>query len=222
MDWLWCSMKLFLCKSRLALLGLMLCIALSTTACTALVLETAKKLREDRQTDDQITDTQIGVNFLSVLSDRDNKLLLDVNADVWELRVMLTGTVSDPKTRQELIKLARADKRIKKIHDEIQIVSTAEQVRRQSTNRNPDAAPKEGLSRVVGDLWIEAKISAKLIAHADVTSVNYRWRSVRNITYLIGRAQSQSELKTVLAILNDTMGVSQVKSFVEVKPTPKS
>lgn len=215
-------MKLCLCKSRLALVGLTLCIAFGTTGCTALVLEAAKKLREDRQTDDQMTDTQIGVNFLSVLSDRDNKLLLDVNADVWELRVMLTGTVSDPKTRHELIKLARADKRIKKIHDEIQVVSTAEQTRRLSASRNPDEAPKEGLSRVVEDLWIETKISAKLITHADVTSVNYRWRSVRNITYLIGRAQSQTELKTVLAILNDTEGVSQVKSFVEVKPTLKS
>ena len=200
----------------------MLCIAFGTTGCTALVLETAKKLREDRQTDDQITDTQIGVNFLSVLSDRDNKLLLDVNADVWELRVMLTGTVADPKTRQELIKLAHADKRIKKIHDEIQVVSTAEQARRLNASRYPDAAPKEGLSRVVGDLWIETKISAKLIAHADVTSVNYRWRSVRNITYLIGRAQSQSELEKVLGIINDTNGVSQVKSFVEVKPVLRS
>lgn len=200
----------------------MLCIALGTTACTALMLETAKKLREDRQTDDQITDTQIGVNFLSVLSDRDNKLLLDVNADVWERRVMLTGTVSDPKIRQTLIKLARADKRIKKIYDEIQVVSAAEQTRRLNTSRLPDEAPKEGLSRVVGDLWIETKISAKLIAHADVTSVNYRWRSVRNITYLIGRAQSKTELKTVLNILKDTEGVSQVKSFVEVQPTFKS
>lgn len=200
----------------------MLCIALGTTGCTALVLATAKKLREDRQTDDQITDTQIGVNFLSVLSDRDNKLLLDVNADVWELRVLLTGTVSDPKTKQELIKLAHADKRIKKIHDELQVVSTVEQARRVNASLYPDEAPKEGLSRVVGDLWIETKISAKLIAHVDVTSVNYRWRSVRNITYLIGRAQNQMELKTVLAILNDTEGVSQVKSFVEVKPTPKS
>ncbi len=200
----------------------MLCIALGTTGCTALVLATAKKLREDRQTDDQITDTQIGVNFLSVLSDRDNKLLLDVNADVWELRVLLTGTVSDPKTKQELIKLAHADKRIKKIHDEIQVVSKAEQTRRLSASLYPDEAPKEGLNRVVGDLWIETKISAKLIAHADVTSVNYRWRSVRNITYLIGRAQSQSELEKVLGIINDTNGVSQVKSFVEVKPVLRS
>lgn len=201
---------------------LMLSIALGTAGCTALVLETAKKLREDRQTDDQITDTQIGASLLSALSDRGNSLLLDVNADVWELRVMLTGTVADAKVHQNLVQMARADKRIKKVHDEIQVLSAIEQTRRPSVNRYKEAAPSEGLGRVADDLWIETKISAKLIAHQDVTSVNYRWRSVRNITYLIGRAQSQSELTKVLEIINDTNGVSQVKSFVEVKPLLRS
>ncbi len=214
--------EIFLIKSRFVLVGLMLCISVGTTACTALVLETAKKLREDRQTDDQVSDAQIGVSLLSALSDRGSSLLLDVNADVWESRVMLTGTVTDAKVRQNLVQMARSDKRIRKVHDEIQVLSAIEHARRLRVNRYKEEVSSEGLGRVVGDFWIETKISVKLIAHQDVTSVNYRWRSVRNITYLIGRAQSQSELTKVLEIISETNGVSQVKSFVELKPMLKS
>ena len=52
----------------------------------------------------------------------------------------------------------------------------------------------------------------------DVISVNYRWRSVRNTLYVIGRAQTKQELAQVLALIKGTDGVSRIKSFIEIKP----
>jgi hyperosmotically inducible protein len=200
----------------------MLFMALGATGCSTVVVGAAKMIKEDRLTDDQVTDTKIGVSLLSGLADKGKNLVFDVNADVWELRVMLTGTVTDAKTRQNLVQMARSDNRIKTIYDEIQVVSNDEQARRRNAGKKKDEPKKDGADRVINDLWVETKISAKLILNRDVISVNYRWRSVRNIIYLIGRAQSKAELKTVLALIRATEGVLQVKSFVEISPVLNS
>lgn len=206
----------------ISLAGLILVIALGTTGCPQVLTETAKKAMEDRNTGDQVTDTKIGTGILTSLAEKDKSLLLDVNADVWEQRVLLTGTLDDPKTKEEVLRLVRADQRIRTLYDEIQIVTKAEQAQRREAAKSKDEPKKEGVGQTVNDFWIETKISAQLITTPHVTSVNYRWRSVRNIVYLIGRARSQEELNTVLETIRKTEGVSQVKHFVEIKPLPKT
>ncbi|MDE2418620.1 MAG: BON domain-containing protein [Burkholderiales bacterium] len=183
-------------------------------------METAKKAHEDRSTDQQWTDVQIASSVLSALGEKDKGLLLDVSADVWELRVLLTGTVVDHQTRQDLVRRVRADRRILKVYDEIQVVSQEEQARRRAASTTPPGK-REGAERVVGDMWIETKISAQLISAGGVTSVNYRWRSVRGTVYLIGRAQTRQELATVLGLVRATDGVLQVRQFIEVRPNGK-
>jgi len=208
--------------ARTALAGVAVLTALSMTSCQQVVTETAKKAFEDRTTQDQVTDTKIGAGILSSFSDKDKNLLLDVNADVWEQRVMLTGTLDDPKKKDEVVQLVQADQRVRKVYDEIHVVTKAEQAQRREAVKNKDDSKKEGgAGQAVNDFWIETKISAQLISTRGVTSVDYRWRSVRNVVYLIGRARSQEELNTVLSVIRNTEGVKQVKHFVEIKPVAK-
>ena len=199
-----------------ALLG-----ALGSTACVTVVTETAKKALEDRSTDDQVLDTKMGVAFLAALTDKDANLALDVSTDVWEQRVLLTGTVSDTKTRQDVLRVVQADRRVRAVYDEIQMVSKEEQARRRDAVKNKNPNKKEGVDRAVNDFWIETKISAQLITTRGVTSVNYRWRSVRNTVYLIGRARTKAELNKVLGVIRATEGVAGVKAFVDIKAAPK-
>jgi osmotically-inducible protein OsmY len=198
-------------------LGLVLIGTLGLCGCTTVVWETAKKLRENRISEDQFTDSKISANLMAGLAEQSQGLLIDVNADVWETRVLLTGMVTDASVRQLVVRKVCSDKRILKIYDEIQVVSAADQakrreaaksVSRQSTANQPD-----------NDFWVETKISAKLLSAQNVTSVNYRWRSVRNTLYVIGCAQSKQELALVLAIIKATEGVARIKSFIDIKPT---
>ncbi len=178
----------------------------------------AQKAWEDRSTGDQVTDAKITTGILERLADKDKDLLLDVSVDVWEQRVMLTGTLDDAKTRDGVAKLARADDRIKAFHDEIQVVSTAQRDQRRQQAEQKDSGEKGGVGQTVNDVWIETKIKAKLLTASGVTSVNYFWRSVRNAVYVIGRARSSGELDKVLAIIRDTDGVKGVKHFIQIKP----
>jgi osmotically-inducible protein OsmY len=194
---------------------------LGSAGCATVVVEAAKKTMEDRVTSDQVTDTQIAAGILSALgSSKEKGLIIDISTDVWEQRVMLTGTVVDARVRTEATRAAYADKRVRRVYDEIQVVSQAEQDRRREAAKNGNSSKKEGFDRAVNDFWIETKISAQLITTSGITSVNYRWRCVRNVVYLIGRARTQSELNNVLSIIRATEGVSQVKHFVQIKPAP--
>lgn len=209
-------------RIRVAITGLILLSALGATGCTKVMIETAKKAMEDRVTDDQVKDTQIGTGILSSLSGKDMGLLLDVNVDVWEQRVMLTGTLDNPQTRQDVVQMVRADSRVRQIYDEIQIVTKAVKEQHREAAKKKDEPKKEGVEQTVDDFWIETKISAQLVSTRGVNSVNYRWRSVRNTVHIIGRARSQEELNMVLGIIRATEDVSLVKDFVEIKPPWKS
>ena len=204
--------------TRMVLLGMLLVFLLAS--CTTILMETGKKAFEDRTTEDQVTDSKIGAGILARLSDKDTGLLLDVSIDTWEQRVLLTGTLDDPAVRDEVLQLVKSDTRIKQVYDEIHIVTPEEKERRRKEGEEQKKSNTEGMGQTVNDLWIATKIEAQLIAAKGVTSVNYRWRSVRNQVYLIGRARSEAELNKVLEICRNTKGVASVKHVVEIKPVP--
>jgi osmotically-inducible protein OsmY len=193
---------------------------LCASGCTTVLSEGAKRAVENRHSSDFLAHAQIGTSLFSTLAQKDAGLAMDVNVDVWEQRVMLTGTVADAKTRAEVVQTVRADKRVQKVYDEIQIVSVEEMARRRAAGNARDASKKEGLSRFANDYWIETKITGQLLATRDVSSVNLRWRSVRNTVYVIGRAQSQDEHRRAMDAIRGVEGVAQLKSFVEVKKYP--
>lgn len=132
---------------RMTVAGGALALALGTTSCMTVLTETAKKALEDRTTEDQVTDAKIAAGITSRLVQKDKSLLLDVSADVWEQRVMLTGTLNDPSMREEVVRLVRSDQRIRTLYDEIQIVSRAEQARRRESSQSKDASKKEGIGQ---------------------------------------------------------------------------
>jgi osmotically-inducible protein OsmY len=207
-----CRRKAFSVWIALAMLAWML------TGCTAVVIEGAKRAWEDRSAEDQVLDIQIAAGLMSALAKKDNNLFLDVSFDVWEQRVMVTGALSDPRQKQDVDHMVRADRRMRTIYHDILLVSAESQAQRRDASRNKAAPKKEGVGQTVNDFWIETKISAQLLTKENVTSVNYRWRSVYNTVYVIGRAPSRTELNAVLAVIRDTEGVKNTRSYIEIKP----
>ena len=158
--------------ARIVVASVAVVVALGVTGCMQVYEQAAKTAFEDRSNDDHILDVTIDTNILSVLSDKDKSLLLDVKTDVWEQRVMLTGTLDNPKTKADMILLVQqADSRVKKIYNEIQIVSTEEKEQHREAAENKDASKKiEGAEQAVNDYWIETKINAQLLSTRGVIS----------------------------------------------------
>lgn len=186
--------------------------------CTQVAVEAAKKAFEDRTTEDQVTDSKISAGILQRLSDRDKGLLLDLNWDVWEQRVLVTGVLDDSTPRADIVRLVRNDDRIKAFHEHVATVSKADRdARRKQAEAKETPKEEPGVGQTVNDFWLETKINAQLLAARGVTSVNYRWRSVLNQVYVIGRAPSAAERDQVLRIVRETVGIKGVRDYIEIK-----
>jgi len=195
---------------------------LALSGCTTVVSEAVSLGLEDRTSEDQIQDSSIHGEILQRFAEVDKDLVLDLNVNVWEGRVLLTGVLNDRKLHAEARRLIRKDKRIRALIDEVQIVSKAAVEARRKQAKAGDKKEKSAAGQAVSDFWIESKIKVQMIGAEGVSSVNYRWRSVFNRVYVIGRAGSAGEKKKVLSLIGKTEGVKTLRSYIKIKPLKKS
>lgn len=182
-----------------------------------------KSAFEDRSLNQQLEDAKIHANLLQEYLRVDSGLPVDVNTDVWEGRVLLTGVVDAERKREAVLSIARGDPRIKAIHNHILLGSSDEVERNRAAAKTKPAVERDivKLSRIASDAWIEAKLKGQLLTAEGVNSVNYRWQSVRNKVYVIGRARTELEKNLVLQIIRGTKGVIHLEEYIQVKSVQK-
>ena len=183
--------------------------SLALTGCDTtrtLVTEAATSAFQDRTAEDQITDTKIKAGIAERLFDLDKMLVLDINSDVWEQNVMLSGTVIDTATRSKIVALVRADGRVKALHNHIVVVSKAQQDERLKAAEN-----------ALSDTWIETKIKAALLVTENVRSINMRWRSVFGTVSIIGEAGTTSERDTIVREIRAIEGIKALNNHIVIR-----
>jgi osmotically-inducible protein OsmY len=125
----------------------------------------------------------------------DEALLLNINTDVYQGRVMLTGSVKDAGTRQKAEDLAREVDGVRELYNEVQV-----------TDQNwLKAFPK--------DFVIENMLAARMMLALDVSSIDYQVRAWDGVVYLLGIAKSRAELDQVIA-LTRASGARKIVSHV--------
>lgn len=189
---------------------------LSGCGTNTMVANAAKAAFEDRLAEEQIVDAKILTTIVENNIDIDKVLALDLSVDVWKTRVMISGALTDKAQRSQVEQAALRDSRISEFYNEIIIVSVDDQVERRAWKEKAQAGANKA-AEVIDDFWIETKISAKLIGAEDVSSVNYRWRSVLGTIYIIGEAQNAAELSTTLNIIKSIKGVKAIKNHIVVQ-----
>lgn len=125
----------------------------------------------------------------------DNALLLNVSTDVYQGRVMLTGSVKDAATRQQAEDLAREVDGVRELYNEIQV-----------TDQN-------WLKALPTDLVIENMLAARMVLAPDVSSIDYQVRAWDGVVYVLGIARSRAELDQVIA-LTRASGARKIVSHV--------
>lgn len=182
-----------------------------------------KSAFEDRPLSQQLEDAKIHANLLREYLYVDSGLPVDVDTNVWEGRVLLTGVVDTARKREAVLSIVRGDPRIKAIYNHIALGSSVEVERNRAAAKTKPAVERDivKISRIASDAWIEAKLKGQFLATQGVNSVNYRWESVRNKVYIIGRARTEFEKKLVLQIIRGTKGVIHLEEYIQVKLAKK-
>lgn len=145
--------------------------------------------------DDTATEAKISANLLSYSAE----LFVDVSAEVYEGRALLTGKVKQTKDRIEAVRIAWNVSGVKEVINEIQVEDTSDLL---------DAAR---------DHWVTAELSTKITIDNKIKSVNYSIDTVNGTVYIMGIAQNQAELDRVRNHARQLRYVRRVISYVRLK-----
>ncbi len=184
----------------LGLLGLSGCTPAGVAVGVGATAATAAAQERGFQGALQDTETRLDINHLFL--QESETLFTDINLQVQEGRVLLTGSVEQPETELSAVRLAWQAKGVREVINEIEVTD------------------QSSIGDVARDLWIETQLEGKLLIDSGVTSINYSVESVNNTVYLMGIAQNQTELTRVIGHAKDIAYVRKVVNYVTLKDDP--
>ncbi len=195
------------CLRRFARLGLVALSALSLAGCVAAAVTggavVGDTAMQERGVKGAANDTAIRAEINDYWLKKDHKMWMNLNLQVYEGRVLVTGTVPTADERADAIQLAWKAKGVHEVIDDVEVSNEG------------------GVVDYAKDTSIQTQLNAKLLFAKGVQSVNYSAEVVNGVVYLIGVAQNQEELDKVLNIARNIADVKKVVSHVLMKDDPK-
>ena len=158
---------------------------------------------EERGLQGALDDTEIRLQINHLWLQESEALFREVNLQVQEGRVLLSGNVPDPETRVTAVRLAWQADGVREVINEIEVADTS------------------SLTDLARDTWIATKLKTRLLLDRDVFSINYSIEVVNGTVYLMGIAQNQAELDRVIGHAKDVAYVRRVVSYVRLKDAPR-
>lgn len=188
-------------KTKIAKFFYLILVVVFLDSCAAINV-TSSSVKE-KGIKEAMSDGMIDAAVNKELINHDVNMFLNVEIEVVEGRVLLTGSVKKAKYRMDAIKLAWKVLGVREVINEIEVTN------------------KGGIIRYLNDVKIKTQIRYKIIADKKIRSINYNFESVNGTLYVIGIAQNKKELKRVVKHSNDIKGVIKVVSHVMMKDDPR-
>ncbi len=156
-------------------------------------------LGQERSPGDQLKDTAIRSVVSQSWDQYNPELAHDLDATVYEGRVLITGRVPSEEWRQEAVKRSWKADGVKEVYDEIEV------------------GPDTHFSDEARDSFISTRLKNDLVWDGQVKSINYTIKTEDGIVYVIGSARSQEELDRVTGYARNIPNVRRVVSYVKIR-----
>jgi len=143
---------------------------------------------------DVATATRMRTNLLNAGED----FVMGVGVEVYEGRLLLTGTLPNEGMQAETISMAWKTEGVKDVINEIQTRTS-------------------NLRDMAKDAWITTQLHSKITLDKKILAINYSVETVNGTIYLIGIAQNQVELNRVIAHAKTIGYVKRIANHVRVK-----
>lgn len=177
--------------------------SLFLSSCAQIATGTAAKVvtvsKEERSIGEFVDDAIIKTVIKNSYFDQNEKLFFNIDVEVSQGRVLLTGTVENIDLRIEATRIAWAAKGVETVINEIQISNS------------------DNIINFADDLVISTKILGKLILEENVNSLNFNIETVNKVVYIIGIARNVNEKDKVIEIANEVFGVDEVIDYISIK-----
>ena len=190
--------------NKLTILSISLLFMLILTNCsipvaTGVATKAATVSSSDRSIGEYVDDVLIKAILKNSYFDQSEKIFFNVDVEVSQGRVLLTGTVDNIDLRIEATRIAWGVKGVQTVINEIQI------------------SESDNILNFADDLVISTKVYAKLMLDEEVNSLNYNIETVNKVVYIIGISSSSDEKKKAIDLTKEVFGVEEVVEYITIK-----
>ena len=190
--------------NKLIILSISLLFMLILTNCsipvaTGVATKAVTVSNSDRSIGEYVDDVLIKAILKNSYFDQSEKIFFNVDVEVSQGRVLLTGTVDNIDLRIEATRIAWGVKGVQTVINEIQI------------------SESDNILNFADDLVISTKVYAKLMLDEEVNSLNYNIETVNKVVYIIGISSSSDEKKKAIDLTKEVFGVEEVVEYITIK-----
>jgi osmotically-inducible protein OsmY len=153
---------------------------------------------EERGVQAAARDMATAIRMRTNLRSAGEDFAIGVGVEVYEGRLLLTGTLPNEGMQAETVSMAWKTEGVKDVINEIQTGTSS-------------------LRDLAKDAWITTLLHTKITLDKKILAINYSIETVNGIIYLIGIAQNQVELNRVIAHAKTIGYVKRITNHVRVK-----
>lgn len=151
----------------------------------------------DLRTKDEVkADVEIDSALTKSLMERKGDAFKNVSVLVFARHVVLVGFVRNDEEKRKAEELARSEKRLRSLKNDIQIGAQG--------------------GSAAGNLVLDEKIDLKLKSAKGVSSVNMRWKVYGGDVFLMGVAKTDAEAKRAALAVKEVSGVKTLHDSLRV------
>ena len=153
----------------------------------------------DRSLGTVVDDATIKLNLSAKFLKSENKLFLDVNSNVTEGRVLLTGLVDTQEIRIEAVRKVWEINGVREVINEIEVGN------------------KTTLKEYMNDLWINTQVKSLAAKTIGLRSFSYNFETIKGKVYIAGITSRPEQLQTIVESTKTIKGVKEIVNYVVIK-----
>ena len=153
----------------------------------------------DRSFGTVVDDATIKVNIASKFISSDDNLFININTNVLEGRVLLTGLVDNQEIRIDAVRRVWEIEGVNEVINEIEVGNRA------------------SLKDYGKDLWINTQAKALSAKAIGLRSLAYNFETIRGKIYIVGITSRPEQLNEVIKVIKTIKGVKEIVNYVIIK-----
>lgn len=150
----------------------------------------------DRSFGTVVDDATIKLNLSAKFLKSENNIFLNINTNVNDGRVLLTGVVQSQEIRIDAVKSVWEISGVKEVINEIEVGDQAT------------------LKEYANDLWVNAKVKSLAAQVVGFRVLSYNFETIKGKVYIAGISSRPKQLEEIINAIKTVKGVKEIVNYV--------
>ena len=153
----------------------------------------------DRSLGTVVDDATIKINIAAKFLNSGNNLFVEINTNVLEGRVLLTGLIDSQEARIEAVRLVWEVEGVNEVVNEIQIGN------------------RSNIKDYANDLWINTQAKGVAAKTIGLRAVSYNFETIQGKIYVAGITSKPEQIESLVEALKTIKGVDEIINYVIIR-----